>query len=119
MKAHKRQFIAPNGNIIKHDDLMREVQKEATLQGNAIYEKAARDILPQAMATFLWTMHTNFGFGPKRIADVAEALIDTGNLMLNPSKLHHRFGGLDCVEWLKKYAGVDAEEAYKAEVEFR
>lgn len=46
----------------------REVAKELERQRAVVYRQAAEDLMPQALAFFLWTMQLNYGWGENGFA---------------------------------------------------
>lgn len=100
-------------------EVKREVAKEVEVQYKELFAQAADEILPQAVATFLWTMHVNYGWGEIRLQQLVNALKDTNNIMKNPSKLHKRFGPIDCEQYLKEKFNIDVVTEFKAEVEMK
>lgn len=83
------------------------------------FRELAPDITAQNIAFMLWTMHTRFGWGAKRIRRLIEAFHDTEDLMENPSRLHHRFSPLECEEILKEKYGVDIRKEFPPKVEVK
>ena len=87
--------------------IKREVAAEVERQHKQIFVRAAEDLIPQAMAVFLWTMAVNYGWKKKRLRKLVEALKETDYLMDHPSRLHHRFSPLDCEREIKEKYGID------------
>lgn len=104
-----------------HDPLAkiitRNVEKELERRMPEIFKQHADDLIPQATATFLWTMATRFGWGEKRLRELAEAIHDTEWLMDNPSRLHHKFTPYDCEREIKKKYGIDIRAEFPVKVE--
>lgn len=95
----------------------REVAKELERQKAVIYRQAAEDLMPQALAFFLWTMQLNYGWGEKRLRKLVDDLHETDHLMNSPSPMHHRFNSLDCEEMLKDKYGIDIRAEFPIVVE--
>lgn len=99
--------------------IRREVAKEVDKQRGEIFVEAAQDLIPQAMAVFLWTMAVNYGWKKKRLLKLVENLHETDYLMENPSKLHHRFDPLDLEREVKEKYGIDVRTEFPVRVERR
>lgn len=95
----------------------REVAKELERQRAVVYRQAAEDLMPQALAFFLWTMQLNYGWGEKRLRKLVDDLHETDHLMNSPSPMHHRFNSLDCEEMLKDKYGIDIRAEFPIVVE--
>lgn len=98
MKARKRGCYTPT-------EARREVNREIDDAMPQLFQKHAEMLIPQVTATFLWTMATRYGWGEKRLRQLAEAIHDTEYLMENPSRLHHRFDPIDLINVIKKNTG--------------
>lgn len=94
-----------------------EVAKELERQRAVVYRQAAEDLMPQALAFFLWTMQLNYGWGEKRLRKLVDDLHETDHLMNSPSPMHHRFNSLDCEEMLKDKYGIDIRAEFPIVVE--
>ena len=81
--------------------IKREVAAEMERQHKQLFVQAAEELIPQAMAVFLWTMAVNYGWKKKRLRKLVDNLKETDYLMDNPSRLHHRFSPLDCEQEIK------------------
>ena len=97
--------------------IKREVAAEMERRRAELFVQAAGDLIPQAMAVFLWTMAINYGWGEKRLRRLADDLHETGHLMNNPSRLHHRFTPLDCEREIKEKYGIDIRAEFPVTVE--
>ena len=95
----------------------REVAKELERQRAVVYRQAAEDLMPQALAFFLWTLQLNYGWGEKRLRKLVDDLHETDHLMNSPSPMHHRFTSLDCEEMLKDKYGIDIRAEFPIVVE--
>lgn len=87
--------------------IKREVAAEMERQHKQLFIKTAEELIPQAMAVFLWTMAVNYGWKKKRLRKLVDNLKETDYLMDNPSRLHHRFSPLDCEQEIKEKYGID------------
>lgn len=97
--------------------IRREVAKEVDRQRAEIFREAAADLIPQAMAVFLWTMAINYGWGKKRLLKLVENLHETDYLMENPSILHHRFDPLDLEKVVKEKYCIDVRAEFPVRIE--
>ena len=95
----------------------REVAKELERQRAVVYRQAAEDLMPQALAFFLWTLQLNYGWGEKRLRKLVDDLHETDHLMNSPSPMHHRFNSLDCERMLKDKYGIDIRAEFPIVVE--
>lgn len=111
MKARKR------GGYSTVTEARREVNREIDDAMPQLFQKHAEMLLPQVTATFLWTMATRYGWGEKRLRQLAEAIHDTEYLMENPSKLHHRFDPIDLIRVIKEKYGIDLEKEFPVRTE--
>ena len=84
-----------------------------------VYKECANDIMIQCLSTVFWTLATNCGYGAGRLRKLAEQLHDTKELMDNPSRLHHKFSGLECEQIIKEKYGVDLRAEFTAEIEVK
>lgn len=100
-----------------YGQIRREVAKETERRCAEIYAHAAAELIPQAMAVFLWTMQLNYGWGEKRLKKLVDDLHETDYLMEHPSRLHHKFDPLDCERELKEKYGIDLREEFPVRVE--
>lgn len=94
-----------------------EVAKELERQRAVVYRQAAEDLMPQALAFFLWTLQLNYGWGEKRLRKLVDDLHETDHLMNCPSPMHHRFNTLDCEKMLKDKYGIDVRAEFPIVVE--
>lgn len=97
--------------------IRQEVAKELERQRAVVYRQAAEDLMPQALAFFLWTLQLNYGWGEKRLRKLVDDLHETDYLMNCPSPMHHRFNSLDCEEMLKGKYGIDIRAEFPIVVE--
>ena len=95
------------------------VTDEFERQHDEMFAQMAPKIMAQTLATVLWTMHTRYGWGKRRLRGLVEALHDTDELMDNPSPLHHRFDPLDCERQIQEQFGIDLRREFEAKVEVR
>ena len=65
--------------------IRQEVAKELERQRAVVYRQAAEDLMPQALAFFLWTMQLNYGWGEKRLRKLVDDLHETDHPMNCPS----------------------------------
>lgn len=112
MKARKRSCYTPT-------EARREVNREIDDAMPQLFQKHAEMLIPQVTATFLWTMATRYGWGEKRLRQLAEAIHDTEYLMENPSRLHHRFDPFDCEKEIKEKYGIDLRKELPPQVEIK
>lgn len=101
------------------DDIKAAVTEEMSKQRDELFIEDAETIMPQAVAAFLWVMAKGYGFGGKRLKRLCDELHEYYDVMVNPSRLHHRFGPLDTVAWIKDKYGIDLEAEFKADVEIK
>ena len=108
-----------NAHIKLPKAMQAEIDRQKEKIFTEVYEKATAEITAQILATVFWTMSVEFGWGEKRLRALADALHDTEHLMINPSRLHHRFCGLDCEEYLKSKYGIDLRKEFKGEIIYK
>lgn len=84
-----------------------------------VYKECANDIMIQCLSTVFWTLATNCGYGAGRLKKLAEQLHDTKELMDNPSRLHHKFSGIECEQIIKDKYGLDLRAEFTADVEVK
>ena len=100
-----------------YGQIKREVAAEMERQHKQLFVQAAEELIPQALAFFLWTMQLNYGWGEKRLRKLVDDLHETDHLMNSPSPMHHRFNSLDCEEMLKDKYGIDIRAEFPIVVE--
>lgn len=100
----------------KQKAVYMQIRKEVREE---VYTECANDIMIQCLSTVFWTLATNCGYGAGRLKKLAEMLHDTKDLMDNPSRLHHKFSGLECEQIIKEKYGVDLRAEFTAEVEVK
>lgn len=96
--------------------IKKEVAAEVQRQHKQLFVQAAEDLIPQAMAVFLWTMAVNYGWKKKRLQKLVEALHETDYLMDNPSLLHHRFSPIDLEKEIKEKYDIDLRAEFSIRV---
>jgi hypothetical protein len=99
--------------------IKKEVAAELERQEPELFAKHAEMLIPQAIATFLWTMALCYGWKEKRLKQLVENLKETDYLMDNPSRLHHRFSPLDCEKEIKEKYGIDVREEFPVRIEIQ
>ena len=100
-----------------YSDYKRLTRKEFEEYRYEVYVQAANDLIPQCMATFLWTMVKYHGWGEKRLRKLVDDWHDVDSLMENPSRLHSRFSPLDCEKEIKERFGIDIRAEFPIKVE--
>lgn len=84
-----------------------------------IFRSCANDIMVQTLSTVIWTLMTAQDWDGEKVKKFVEQLHDTDELMDNPSKLHHKFSGLECEQIIKEKCGVDLRAEFPARVEVK
>ena len=84
-----------------------------------IFTECANDITAQLLGTVFWTLATNLNWGAGRLRKFADLLHETKDLMDNPSLLHHKFSGLECLQIIKEKYGIDLAAEFSAEIEVK
>lgn len=109
MKAHNR---LTNRQKQEANKAMSEYREQ-------IFTECANDITAQLLGTVFWTLATNLNWGTGRLRKFADLLHETKDLMDNPSLLHHKFSGLECLEIIKEKYGIDLAAEFSAEIEVK
>jgi hypothetical protein len=99
--------------------IKKEEAAELERQEPELFAKHAEMLIPQAIATFLWTMALCYGWKEKWLKQLVENLKETDYLMDNPSRLHHRFSPLDCEKEIKEKYGIDVREEFPVRIEIQ
>ena len=92
MKAHNRLT----------NKQKQEANKAISEYREQIFVQCANDITAQLLGTVFWTLAINLNWGAGRLRKFADLLHETKDLMDNPSHLHHKFSGLECLEIIKE-----------------
>lgn len=75
-----------------------------------LYEMVEKDCVYQAIAVTMYELHKLYGFGPKRLKRLKNAIEDEYVLMMQ-KPLGKDYNPKDVMEWLKEHYQIDFEES--------
>lgn len=101
------------------EEIKKQVERELEDGYERIFRQCADDLIVQFTSSLFWTMATRFGWGKKRLRELADALHDTEDMMSRPTAMNHRFGPLECEKTVRERYGIDLREEFKAIVEVK
>ena len=94
--------------------IREESQKVAVQLRDEIWDREKDSLCAQIFAEVCYSLHNDFGFGEfrlKRLHDSVNAL----NEFMRTGFAGKGSDAMDCVAWLKDYAGIDVMEGLKDE----
>ncbi len=100
--------------MVKNSDLKQEVVKEFKRQE----QQLAENFTYQTVASILYILEKQFGFGKKRLNNVVDA-IESLNSLQNNGIFGQTFDNLDLIEHLKTKYDIDVAKRIKVHLEWR
>ena len=102
--------------IVTKDELKtvidREVEKAYNSRIDAVYEDVRKDVAVQIMAVCCCELHTEFGFGKRRLKRFHRG-INALLRMMQGGAMGKSFTPVDCIKMLKDKYGIDLDREAK------
>lgn len=102
--------------IVTKDELKtvidREVEKAYNSRIDAVYEDVRKDVAVQIMAVCCCELHTEFGFGKRRLKRFHRG-INALLRMMQCGAMGKAFTPVDCIKLLKDKYGIDLDREAK------
>ena len=92
------------------DDVERAVKQEVDAKIDAVYEQVKQDVAAQIMAVCLTELHTEFGFGTKRLQQFYNGVKGLFRVMDNDGIFGREFTPLHCIEIMRDKYGIDVDK---------
>jgi hypothetical protein len=92
--------------------IAKEANDIAAQLRDETWAKEEANITRQAYAVTCFVLHHAFGFGAERLKRLTKELGDFSDMM-NTGFAGKTADAMDCVEWIKEYAGIDLYEEWE------
>ena len=97
--------------VFKTESQIRKiVQDEAKRQTTSIYEAAMQDSVYQALATMMYVLNRDFGFGGERLKKLKN-LTEDEFMVMRTGICGKHYDANNCVKYLKEKYGIDFAES--------
>ena len=91
-------------------DVERAVKQEVDAKIDAVYEQVKQDVAAQIMAVCLTELHTEFGFGTKRLQRFYNGVKGLFRVMDNDGIFGREFTPIDCIQIMREKYGIDVDK---------
>lgn len=107
MRANYKNKIVSKDEIKQFAD--KAVERAYNECIDKVYAEVRRDVAAQIMAVCCCELHTEFGFGKKRLKRFHRGICDLLRLM-ESGVMNKNFSPVECIELLKNKYGIDLDK---------
>ena len=91
-------------------DVERAVKQEVDAKIDAVYEQVKQDVAAQIMAVCLTELHTEYGFGKKRLKRFYSGVNSLFRVMDQNGIFGREFTPIDCIQIMRDKYGIDVDK---------